>query len=203
MYKKLDRKLNKHIITIYPGELYISTEREIISTVLGSCIAVCLYDETQKIGGMNHFMLPDSSTGKKKLFTNDYFIKKEHLTEKSMRYGITAMDILIAEMQKKGATRLNLIAKIFGGGNVLNSGGSNILSIGDKNIDFARAYLKMEHIKISKEDVGNYYGRKIFFVIDKGTVFVKKVGFDPIKKKEKDYYRKLMEMKQKDNLTIF
>ncbi|MCP4180118.1 MAG: chemotaxis protein CheD [bacterium] len=203
MYKKLDRKLNKYVITIYPGEMYISTEHEILSTVLGSCIAVCLYDTIKKIGGMNHFVLPVSSLENNKLFVDSSCIKKEQLSEESMRYGITAMDTLIAEMQKKGATRLNLVAKIFGGGNVLTRGGSTRQSVGDKNIDFARAYLKMEKIKISKEDVGRDFGRKIFFMTEKGSVFVKKVGFDPIEKKEQEYLKKLLEIKRKSDVTIF
>ena len=204
MYNKFDAKLQSNVLTIFAGEYYISTKKEIISTVLGSCISVCLYDIIKGIGGMNHFMLPESSVSADKLFSKDSLINKEELTEQSMRYGITAMEVLIAEMQKKGADRLNLKAKIFGGGKVLTTNNnSSMQSIGDKNIGFARAFLKMEGIKIEKEDVGSTYGRKIFFITGRDSVFVKKVAIEPAAAEERSYMRKLLELKKQANITIF
>ena len=202
MYRKYDAKLKSDVMTIFAGEYYISTKKEIISTVLGSCISVCLYDNVNGIGGMNHFMLPSSNRGKDQLFTKESQLKKEEMTENSMRYGITAMEVLIAEMQKKGASRLNLKAKIFGGGKVLSSK-FNIPSIGDKNIGFARAYLKTEGIKIESENVGNTYGRKIFFLTSRNSVFVKNVAIEPAVEEEQSYMKKLLELKQKSDITLF
>ncbi len=201
MYRKYDSKLKSHILTIFAGEYYVSSTNEIISTVLGSCISVCLYDYKNEIGGMNHFMLPD----KKKPATNktaENHLEKEALTEKSMRYGITAMEILIAEMQKNGAVRENLKAKIFGGGKVL-SGNHRIQSVGDKNIGFARAFLKTEGIKIEKENVGNTFGRKIFFLTGDNSVFMKKVEMNQALSEEFNYMSKLKEMKKQGEITIF
>ena len=202
MYRKFDAKLKSDVMTIFAGEYYISTKKEIISTVLGSCISVCLYDTINEVGGMNHFMLPESSVTSDKLYTKDSIINKEELTEKSMRYGITAMEVLIAEMQKSGADRKFLKAKIFGGGKVLKSK-SLLPSVGDKNIGFARAYLKMEGIQIDKENVGDTYGRKIFFLTGRDSIFVKKVALEPAVEEERMYMKKLMELKQQSDITLF
>ncbi|MBI9109483.1 MAG: chemotaxis protein CheD [Spirochaetales bacterium] len=177
MYRKFDAKLKDTVLTIFAGEYYVSKSREIISTVLGSCISVCLYDTKKDIGGMNHFMLPEDASPIKILNKKDAEIKKEDLADASMRYGINAMEVLIAEMQKSGADRKNLRAKVFGGGNVL-SRQSTIQSVGDKNIGFARAYLKMEQIPIEKEHVGDHFGRKIFFLTGEKKIFMKKIGFE-------------------------
>jgi len=201
VYRKYDAKLKSNIMTIFAGELYISNKKEVISTVLGSCISVCMYDTVKGIGGMNHFMLPESTLSEGVYYTRKG-LNKEELTENSMRYGITAMEILIGEMQKKGAERRNLRAKIFGGGNVI-SRNRNRASVGDKNIGFARAYLKTEGIKIESENVGSSYGRKIFFLTGKNTVFVKKVALEPAENEERMYMKKLLELKQKTEITIF
>lgn len=202
MYKNFDSKLKSQIVTIFAGEYYISTGEEVISTVLGSCISVCLYDSIKGIGGMNHFMLPDNNRGGKKLFTKDSILVKEELSNNTMRYGITAMEVLITEMQKNGAHRVNLKAKIFGGGQVLSQTMST-QSIGDKNIGFARAYLKSEGIEIVNENVGRTFGRRIFFLTGNYSVFVKKVAIEPAIEEEKMYMRKLLELKQESDITIF
>jgi chemotaxis protein CheD len=201
VYKKFDAKLKANIMTIFAGELYISTKQEVISTVLGSCISVCMYDSEKGIGGMNHFMLPESAAAEGRLYSGNELMK-EQLTEDSMRYGITAMERLIGEMQKNGAHRINLRAKIFGGGKII-TGKTSVTSVGDKNIGFARAYLKTEGIKIESENVGNTFGRKIFFLTGKNSVFVKKVALEPAILEERTYMKKLLELKQKTDVTIF
>ena len=201
MFRKYDSKLKSTILTIFAGECYVSSSNEVISTVLGSCISVCLSDARNGIGGMNHFMLPQNnsnpsgSNGKSNLSKNE-------LTENSMRYGITAMEVLIAEMQKKGAERKNLRAKIFGGGNVL-SRNLDTASVGDKNIGFARAFLKMEEIPIEKENVGDTFGRKIFFLSGQNRIFVKRVSVEQAVSEEQIYMQKLVEMKKQGDVTIF
>jgi len=146
-------------------------------------------------------MLPENSNMKEQLYSQNA-LNKEKLTENSMRYGITAMEILIGELQKKGAQRLNLRAKIFGGGKVISKMTKGP-SVGDKNIGFARAYLKTEGIKIESENVGNTYGRKIFFLTGKNSVFVKKVALEPAIDEERAYMKILLELKQKSDVTIF
>ena len=200
MYKKYHAKLKSHVLTIFAGEYYVSSTGEIISTVLGSCIAVCLYDKKEGIGGINHFMLPEEQGPR--LHLTDPVLKKEELTNVSMRYGIKSMEVLIAEMMKKGASRKNLTAKIFGGGKVLHR--SNTVSVGDKNIGFTRAFLKMEGIPIIKENVGDYHGRKIFFLTRNNSIFVRKVEIEPTVVEERKYMDKLKDMRsEKPDITIF
>ncbi len=201
MYRKFNPKFRSEVLTIFAGEIYISTKKEIISTVLGSCISVCLYDSSAGIGGMNHFMLPEDTGNRGRLYTQD-LLKKEELTGKAMRYGITAMEVLIGEMQKSGAKRKNFKAKIFGGGNVLVKKLPG-QSIGDKNIGFARAFLKLEEIEIEGENVGNNYGRKIFFLTGQNKIFVKKVDIEPAITEERKYMEKLLELRKQGDVTVF
>ena len=202
MYRKYDSKLKNTVLTIFAGEYFVSGSGEIISTVLGSCISVCLYDDVIGIGGMNHFMLPESRGNTGGLGMAESGLTRDELTEKSMRYGITAMEVLIAEMQKKGAERKNLRAKIFGGGNVI-SRNSSTQSIGDKNIGFTRAFLKMEDIPIESENVGDSFGRKIFFLSGQNKIFMKKVSVEQAITEEQNYMNKLLEMKKQGDVTIF
>lgn len=143
------------VVHITAGEIYVGKKHEIISTVVGSCIAVCLFDKKNKIGGVNHFMLP----------YNDQKIKGLPL-----RYGDSAMKALITEMKKKGAETGFLTAKIFGGGNVIPWNDSP--SIGDQNILFIRAYLEQLGIPLLKESVGSNFGRKIYFFTENNKVWV-------------------------------
>jgi len=206
MYRKYDAKLKSHVLTIFAGEFYVSIKNEVISTVLGSCISVCLYDSVKHIYGINHFMLPKSTSQSPDSPSGSIMLKDDGLTENSMRYGITAMEILISEMQKSGADRKNFKAKIFGGGRVLSGQSASSAGkpgIGDKNIGFTRAFLKMEKIEIVSENVGDMFGRKIYFVTGKNSVFVKKVAIEPALEAEQDYMKKLTMMKEKADITLF
>ncbi len=200
MYSKYSHKYKSDIITIFAGEYYTSNKREVISTVLGSCISVCLFDTKKGIGGMNHFMLP---TGSGNNFVNKSSgLQKEKLTENSLRYGITSMEVLIAQMQKKGAKRENLQAKIFGGGRVITLK-STAPSIGEKNINFARAFLHTEGISIESEDVGDNAGRKIFYLQGENSVFVKRIPITDAIEEEEKYIYKLEQLKEKMDVTFF
>lgn len=202
MYRKFDSKLKSQVLTIFAGEYFVSSAGEIISTVLGSCIAVCLYDEITGVGGMNHFMLPDES-GEKRLHLDGATLQNDELTQKAMRYGITSMEVLIAEMMKAGAARSRLKSKIFGGGKVLKSS-ATLTSVGDRNIGFTRAFLRTEGIPIVKEDVGDYYGRKIFFLTGKNSIFVKRVEIEPAVAEERRYLEKLEQLRtKKTDITLF
>ena len=131
---------------LLPGQIVVAEQETLISTLLGSCVAVCLHDPLTKIGGMNHYLLPEV-TG----------------TEKpSPRYGVFAIPELIKELDKKGADIYQLQAKIFGGGNVLaeNKIGE---SIGRRNIEIAEKMLKENGIWVVRKDVGGDRGRKITF----------------------------------------
>lgn len=164
MYKSFNRKLNRDIIVIQPGEYYVVDHTsEGIATVLGSCVAVCMMDLERKIGGMNHFMLPGD-------FRND-----EVFASKSGRYGMFAMEKLINEMMKVGARRDKLQAKIFGGAHVLNFRKSDG-NIPEANLNFVRTFLEYEEIEVLASDIGGNVGRKVIFLPNEnGRVLVRKL----------------------------
>ena len=126
-----------------PGELIVSIEPSLITTVLGSCISVCLYDTQFKIGGMNHFMLPIGST----------------YPENSLRFGSVAIPRIIEKIAYRTGGKKHLVAKVYGGSDTFNS----TYQIGRKNIDLALNILKEHHIKIEDMDVGGPICRKIKF----------------------------------------
>jgi chemotaxis protein CheD len=161
MYKKHSPKFNRTMVIIYPGEFYVSPN-DVIATVLGSCISVCIKDTKTGIGGMNHFMLPGD------VRSEDIFLSA------SAKYGMFAMEQLINDMLKRGGLQKHFQAKVFGGGHVLNFRKTDG-NVPESNIDFVRAFLKMEQIEIIKEDVGGYTGRKVLFFPDTGKVLLKRL----------------------------
>jgi chemotaxis protein CheD len=154
-------------IIIDPGESYVTKKDEIISTLLGSCVAACLYDSVNQVIGMNHFLLAQQHSAHTSVL----------LASESGRYGIHAMELLINQMLKQGAQRINLKAKVFGGGDMLKlsnkfRGG---LSIGAINCEFIKTFLKTEHIPLVASDLGGLVGRNIFFLASDFSVYVKTI----------------------------
>ncbi|HOW52676.1 MAG TPA: chemotaxis protein CheD [bacterium] len=192
MYRSFNRKFEREIVVIQPGEYYVTdSAAEGIATVLGSCVAVCLIDARAHIRGMNHFMLPGD------------FRNEEIYQSRSGRYGMFAMESLINEMMKRGAKRENLTAKIFGGGHVLNFRRSDG-NIPDANILFAKTYLAFEEIKLAASDVGGNTGRKIIFLDDSnGRVLVKKLAPDSVVEflDEENRYKATMLKKKKEEMS--
>jgi chemotaxis protein CheD len=142
-------------VKVLPGEYFVHDEDLIITTTLGSCIAACLWDRDRRIGGMNHFMLPEGSGD-------------------SGRYGSYAMELLINEMMKRGASRLTMEAKVFGGGAVIS--GMNSLNVGERNTRFVIEYLQTERIPIVSKDVMDIYPRKVCFLPGSGKAMVKRLA---------------------------
>ena len=192
-------KLKKEVVHIFPGEYYISSESEVISTLLGSCISVCLFDKISGLGGMNHFLLPEKALQSKNLK-----LDKKHIHDnfESTRYGITAMETLILEMQKKGALRNNLRAKIFGGGEIIFKN-SNIESVGKKNIKFIKAYLKVEKIPIDAHNTGDLFARKILFDTKDNSILMEKIAIEKVAKEEKNYLDGLNKIKPSNEIIYF
>jgi chemotaxis protein CheD len=149
-----DAYFGNDAVKILPGEYFVHDEDILIMTTLGSCIAVCLWDRQARIGGMNHFMLPDGDGG-------------------SGRYGSYAMELLINEMMKRGAVRQNLEAKVFGGGQVIDG---MTMNIGERNTTFALDYLRTERIAIVSKDVLGTNPRKVCFLPASGEAMVKRLG---------------------------
>jgi len=155
---KTQRK--KTLVNIHIGDYYASKKSEIIHTVLGSCVAVCLIDPVQQIGGMNHILLP----GKPDL----------RLFDDSARYGINAMELLINKILKLGGKRCMLMAKAFGGGHILPAI-SRKNGVGRRNAKFVIDFLNNEGIRIVSHDLGGWDSRKIYFHTDTGEVFMKRI----------------------------
>ena len=133
MHRKYSRRFNKDVLVLMPGEYLASADPVIISTVLGSCISACIFDIQNKIGGMNHFMLPSQIDPDNFIYT------------KTGRYGMYAMELLIGDLLTLGAERKHLRAKIFGGGNVLHFRKTDG-DIPDSNIQFTKKFLTMEQM---------------------------------------------------------
>jgi chemotaxis protein CheD len=144
-------------VKVLPGEFFVHHEDILIMTTLGSCIAACLWDRERRIGGMNHFMLPEGAAG-----------------AESGRYGSYAMELLINELMKKGASRLTLEAKVFGGGAVIS--GMNSINVGERNTEFVLDYLKTERIPVVSKDVMDVYPRKVCFFPASGKAMVKRLA---------------------------
>ncbi|MFP4236990.1 MAG: chemotaxis protein CheD [Desulfonatronovibrio sp.] len=156
MNKEPDRKQ----INIHIGEYYASGEPAVIQTVLGSCVAACLFDPCTRTGGMNHILLPGRAILKK--------------YDDSARYGVNAMELLINSMMKLGANRRYFQAKVFGGGHMM-SGISKGNGVGEKISSFVLEFLNSENIEVVSKDIGGTDSRKIFFYTDTGEVFLRRI----------------------------
>lgn len=131
---------------LYPSEIFADKNPHCVLTILGSCVAVCLYDKNLKIGGINHFMLP---------FWNGRGLA-------SPKYGNIAIEKLIERMVALGSSKPNISAKIFGGGNVLETS-TDTFNIGSRNIQVALEVLAEHKIPILAKSTGGKQGRRIIF----------------------------------------
>jgi chemotaxis protein CheD len=152
-----DAHFRNDAVKVLPGEFFVHDEDILIMTTLGSCIAACLWDREKKIGGMNHFMLPDGGGA-----------------ADCGRYGSFAMELLINEMIKRGATRSTIEAKVFGGGAVIS--GMNSINVGERNTAFVLDYLRTERISVVSKDVLDIYPRKVCYLPHSGKAMVKKLA---------------------------
>jgi chemotaxis protein CheD len=158
-----DRTRNLPAAKILPGEYYVSAGNELITTVLGSCVSACIRDKFGAIGGMNHFMLPISDSGR--------WNGAVDITDTATRYGNYAMEHMINEILKNGGRRENLEAKVFGGGRIIDGLGS----VGESNVAFVQEYLRTERIPLVSQDVGDIHPRKIIYMPVTGQVWVKRI----------------------------
>ena len=156
-----DRHFGLEAAKILPGEYFATDKNMVLVTVLGSCVTACLRDHRAGVGGMNHFMLPRSEQD------------PANPISMSARYGTFAMEILINQLQKMGARRETMEAKVFGGGNVLR--GFTVNSIGEANANFVTEYLHNEGIRIVAKDLLGVHPRKLYYFPGTGKVLVKKI----------------------------
>ncbi len=147
----MDEELGKHYL--YPSALFAEKKPYLVDTLLGSCVAVCLFDTRLKIGGINHFMLP--------LWNGNGLA--------SPKFGNIATEKLIEKMLRNGSSAKDLIAKVFGGANQMNSS----MNIGARNIEIAKEVLANNGIQIAAENVGGAVGRKLKYNTGTGQVMMK------------------------------
>jgi chemotaxis protein CheD len=169
------KELERQAENINPGGWAVSATQP-LSTLLGSCVAVCLYEPVRRIGGFNHFMLPsrkgniDSDT--------DVFL-----------HGDYAMEVVINGMMSKGVRKDRIVAKAFGGGTIVRSIHADI---GGRNVEFTREWLKREGIPLVASDFLGPWSRKVLFDPATGDAFCRRLPVTTAKateliKAEQDY----------------
>lgn len=154
------REIERLSRAIRPGEWAVEGERP-LSTLLGSCVAVCLVDVAVPLAGMNHFMLPQMR-------------KDPNADEDVLLAGDACMEALLNQMLTRGARKFRIQAKAFGGGTVIQATLPSILSIGKRNADFTREWLDRENIPLTASDFLGPWSRKVLLVPKNGDVFCKR-----------------------------
>ncbi len=147
-------------VTIYIGGVFASRDGAMVRTLLGSCVAACLWDPQSGVGGMNHFMLPRPANG--------------DAGDDLARFGVHAMELLIGKIQRLGGDRRTVQAKVFGGGHVLQIAGVGG-SVPEQNIRFVRRFLNEEEIPVVAEDLGGEQARQVIFRTDSGRAWLKRL----------------------------
>lgn len=184
-----DPQFRIQALKILPGEYRVDDREVMLVTVLGSCVAACLFDPRRHIGGMNHFMLPEARTGD---------------AAGSARYGAYAMEMLINDLLKRGAARSRLQAKLFGGGAVLP--GLSTTNIGNRNTAFALRYMADERIPVLGQDLGGTFPRRVHCFPASGRVMVRRLASDrtrSIAAEEQHYRRQLQQQSPTGSVELF
>ena len=179
---------------ILPGEYYVTTHNEMITTVLGSCVSACIRDRVFGIGGMNHFMLPLCS-GQGWGGTGD-------VVSTATRYGNYDLEHMINDILTHGGHRRNLEVKIFGGGKIIDA----MTDVGFKNIKFVRDYLVQEGLKVVGEDLGDIYPRKVNYYPATGRVRMKKLKHlhnDTVLRREEAYQHDIADKPVEGEIELF
>jgi chemotaxis protein CheD len=189
-----DSKGDGWVRRILPGEFYVTTEDESITTVLGSCVSACIRDPVARIGGMNHFMLPEEGG------RGDG--PRPASAGLATRYGSYAMESLINELLKRGGRRERLEIKLFGGGRILAS----LSDVGQRNIDFIHEYLHTEGLTIVAEDLGDIQPRKVEYSPMTGKVRVKRLPAlqaTSVADREREYLRRMGSVAEGGDIELF
>lgn len=138
------------------------TPDKLMTAGLGSCIGICLFDRVAKVGGMAHIMLPSS--------------KQSRSSQNRAKFADTAIEDLIDEMEKVGASPKRLTAKIAGGAQMFNIGNSEIMRIGERNARAVIEVLGQKNVRILAQDTGGNFGRTIIFDSDSGELLIRTIG---------------------------
>ncbi len=155
-----ERSFDKSAVKVLPGEFFVAAEDVVLTTVLGSCVSACLWDPAAKVGGMNHFLLPESGGA-------------DPLSD-SGRYGAFAMEQLINELLKRGARKGALESKVFGGGRVMQN--FTTIDVGARNAEFVLKFLRTEGIRVVSQDLLDVHPRRVAFFPASGRALSKKLA---------------------------
>jgi chemotaxis protein CheD len=156
-----DPRLQAQVFKLMPGRFHVATADEVIATLLGSCVAACIYDPLRSVGGMNHFLLPETSPGEDATLP----------VSSGARYGAFAMESLINALLARGAARNRLRVKLFGGARVL----ARLSDVGQRNIEFVRRFVALEQLQVVGEDLGGDQPRKLLMYPATGRVLVRRL----------------------------
>ncbi len=187
-----EREFERHAVKLLPGEYFVSGDDIVLSTVLGSCVAACMWDRTARVGGMNHFMLPGENR-----------TSEADPIGLSGRYGVFAMEQLINELIKHGARKANLEAKLFGGGSVLKN--FTALTVGERNAEVVLDFLQTEGIRVASQDLLDVYPRRVAFFPISGRALCRRLAqADPsIVTAEQQYNARLNTSKVVGDIELF
>ncbi len=158
-----DPRVDAWAAKLLPGDFYVTWQQEVLMTVLGSCVAVCIRDPVKGIGGMNHFMLPRPPANESDSWRG--------LSGSATRYGTASMEQLIGSIIKFGGDRSRLEVKLFGGGRVL----AGVTDVGRQNIAFAREFMHVERLTVKAEDLGGPWPRQVQYYPKTGKVRVRRL----------------------------
>jgi chemotaxis protein CheD len=186
-----DATNNAWMVKVFPGEFYTTNKSdEVLVTILGSCVSACIRDPRLGIGGMNHFMLAE---GEAQSWGGD---------SKSTRYGNFAMEKLVNELIKAGASRNSLEIKVFGGGNVTDTRNA----IGTQNADFVLKYLESEGLNCAAKDLGGLHPRRIHYYPATGRVVRRILAGSEnslVARQENEYAGRLSSRKVAGDIELF
>ena len=190
-----DRTRDMYMAKILPGEYYVTTNHELITTVLGSCVSACVRDPIFGIGGMNHFMLPLENENGSESWSSAGL-------GAATRYGNVAMEHLVNTILKHGGNRDNLEVKVFGGGRIL----AQMTDIGRRNVEFVLDYLRTEGFAVAARDLGDNCPRKVVYDPLSGKVNLKKLRSlhnNTIVERETAYLHDLEEQPVEGEIDLF
>lgn len=191
LMRYFDRSFDTDAVKLLPGEYCATRDDVALVTVLGSCVAACIRDAEAGVGGMNHFMLPDTSS-------------VEDRVSGSARYGVNAMEVLINDLISMGARRTSLEAKVFGGARVMASLADS--DVGSRNAQFVIDYLGREAIPVRARDLLDTWPRKVYFFPLSGRVMIRKlihVDNDTVSARERAYAEQLTRTPESGDVRLF
>lgn len=188
-----DPRFKATSVMVLPGRHYVSScPDEMIVTLLGSCVAACIRDPVAAVGGLNHFLLPESNSGQWGQATA------------AMRYGNHAMETLINDIIKRGGDRARLEIKVFGGAQVIE--GQSTLSVGQQNADFVEKYLENEGFSIVAKHLGGPLPRRIHYFPVTGKVnmlLLRRAPDNDLFRKERDYQKAIKTEDDSGDVELF